>query len=55
MNIATASFNSLTAHAKDYFQSEGKPDFFGLNEAMEQGTYENVKRHILVFNEPYKA
>ena len=52
VNIATASFNSLTAHAKDYFQSEGKPDFFGLNEAMEQGTYENVKRHILVFNEP---
>lgn len=55
VNIATASFNSLTAHAKDYFQSEGKSDFFGLNEAMEQGTYENVKRHILVFNEPYKA
>lgn len=55
VNIATASFNSLTAHAKDYFQSEGKYDFFGLNEAMEQGTYENVKRHILVFNEPYKA
>ena len=55
VNIATASFNSLTAHAKDYFQSEGKPDFFGLNEAMEQGTYENVKRHILVFNEPYDA
>ena len=55
VNIATASFNSLTAHAKDYFQSEGKPDFFGLNEAMEQGTYENVKRHILVFNEPYEA
>lgn len=55
VNIATASFNSLTAHAKDYFQSEGKHDFFGLNEAMEQGTYENVRRHILVFNEPYKA
>lgn len=55
VNIATVSFNSLTAHAKDYFQSEGKHDFFGLNEAMEQGTYENVKRHILVFNEPYKA
>ena len=33
VNIATASFNSLTAHAKDYFQSEGKHDFFGLNEA----------------------
>ncbi len=55
VNIATASFNSLTAHAEQYFRSEGKHDFFGLNEAMEQGTYENVKRHILVFNEPYKA
>lgn len=55
VNIATASFNSLAARAEQYFRSEGKHDFFGLNEAMEQGTYENVKRHILVFNEPYNA
>lgn len=54
VNIATASFNSLTAHVEKYMESTGKHNFFDLNEAMVQGTYENVKRHILVFNEPYQ-
>ena len=55
VNIATASFNSLTAHVEKYKASTDKHNFFDLNEAMVQGTYENVKRHILVFNEPYQA
>ena len=55
MNIATASFNSLTAHVEKYMASTDKHNFFDLNETMVQGTYENVKRHILVFNEPYQA
>lgn len=54
VNIATASFNSLTAHLEKYMESTDKHNFFDLNEAMVQGTYENVKRHILVFNEPYQ-
>lgn len=54
VNIATASFNSLTAHVEKYMESIDKHNFFDLNEAMVQGTYENVKRHILVFNEPYQ-
>ena len=54
VNIATASFNSLTAHVEKYMASIDKHNFFDLNEAMVQGTYENVKRHILVFNEPYQ-
>ena len=54
VNIATASFNSLTAHVEKYIASTDKHNFFDLNEAMVQGTYENVKRHILVFNEPYQ-
>ena len=54
VNIATASFNSLTAHMEKYMVSTDKHNFFDLNEAMVQGTYENVKRHILVFNEPYQ-
>lgn len=54
MNIATASFNSLTAHVEKYMESTDKHNFFDLNEAMAQGTYENVKKHILVFNEPYQ-
>ena len=55
VNIATASFNSLTAHVEKYMASTDKHNFFDINEAMVQGTYENVKRHILVFNEPYQA
>ena len=54
VNIATASFNSLTAHVEKYIESSDKHNFFDLNEAMAQGTYENVKKHILVFNEPYQ-
>ena len=54
VNIATASFNSLTAHVEKYMVSTDRHNFFDLNEAMVQGTYENVKRHILVFNEPYQ-
>ena len=55
VNIATASFNSLTAHVEKYMASTDKHNFFDLNEAIVQATYENVKRHILVFNEPYQA
>ena len=54
VNIATASFNSLTAHVEKYMESTDKHNFFDLNEAMVQGTYENMKKHILVFNEPYQ-
>ena len=54
VNIATASFNSLTAHVEKYMASTDKHNFFDLNEAMVQGTYENMKRHILVFNEQYQ-
>ena len=54
VNIATASFNSLTAHVEKYMESTDKHNFFDLNEAMAQGTYENVKKHILVFNDPYQ-
>ena len=47
VNIATASFNSLTAHVEKYMASTDKHNFFDLNEAMVQGTYENVKRIFL--------
>ena len=50
INIATANFDSLTLSAEGYFQTEGKHDYFKLNEAMVRGVYENVKRHILIFN-----
>ena len=50
INIATASFDSLTREAGKYLSAEGKHDYFGLNEAMVQGVYLNVKNHIRIFN-----
>lgn len=50
INIATASFDSLTREAKKYLAGEGKHDYFGLNEAMVYGVYVNVKEHIRIFN-----
>lgn len=53
VNIATASFNSLMKRVEEYMASEGGHNYFDLNLAMAEGTYENVKRHIEVFNTPY--
>lgn len=53
VNIATASFKALTKKAEEYLAQEGNHNFFDLNKAMTQGTYENVKRHIEVFNKPF--
>lgn len=50
VNIATASFNRLTMRAEEYLRTDAGHTYFGLNEAMVQGTYENVKHHIEVFN-----
>ncbi|WP_077612530.1 class II fructose-bisphosphate aldolase [Clostridium sp. Marseille-P2415] len=50
VNIATASFDSLTREAAKYLGSGGKHDYFGLNEAMVRGVYDNVKQHIRIFH-----
>lgn len=50
VNIATASFNSLTKEVERYMAGTEKHNYFDLNEAMVRGTYENVRRHIHVFN-----
>lgn len=49
VNIATASFHRLTKRAEEYLRTETAHNYFDLNEAMVQGTYENVKHHIEVF------
>lgn len=54
VNIATASFNSLANSAEKYMQGEGKHNYFDLSTSMVNGTYENVIRHINVFNTPYQ-
>ena len=50
INIATASFDCLAKKAKVYCDTVETPDYFALSEQMAQGVYENVKRHINVFN-----
>lgn len=50
VNIATASFNSLTKKVEEYIAQPGAHNYFNLNEAMVEGVYENVKKHIRVFN-----
>ncbi|MFR2775848.1 MAG: class II fructose-bisphosphate aldolase [Anaerostipes sp.] len=50
VNIATASFKSLTKQAEEYLSTEGAHNYFDLNAAMVLGTYKNVKHHIEVFN-----
>ena len=51
INIATASFDALAVSAKKYSDScAGKPDYFTLSSAEATAVYENVKRHIQIFN-----
>lgn len=50
INIATASFTAYTQSAITYLDSSPNPDFFGLSSASVQGVYENVKKHIHIFN-----
>lgn len=50
INIATASFQALTCKAEAYFTTQSGCDYFGLNEKMVEGVYENVLHHIMVFN-----
>lgn len=53
VNIATASFNSLTRRVEQYMRIGEIHNYFDLNTAMVIGVYENVKRHMEVFNVPY--
>ena len=50
INIATASFDALTKYSKNYLANNDKVDYFSLSSQMVEGVYQNVKRHILVFN-----
>ncbi len=50
INIATANFDSLTNSAEKYFKTSGSHNYFSLNEAMVEGVYKNIKRHINIFN-----
>ena len=50
INIATASFDNLAAYAKAYCDNKEKANYFELSACEVEGVYQNVKRHIKVFN-----
>ena len=50
INIATASFDHLAKYAKAYSDSVETPDYFALSAKMSEGVYENVRKHIEIFN-----
>ena len=50
INIATASFDAFARASKTFTAKMDTPDYFGLSAANAEAVYENVKRHILVFN-----
>lgn len=50
INIATASFDCLAVAAKKYCENTDKLSYFGLSEAETEGVFDNVKKHILIFN-----
>lgn len=48
-NIATASFDAVTNAAKAMCNTDGV-NYFKLSQAMQDAVYENVKKHIKIFN-----
>lgn len=51
INIATASFDALSSYAKAYCDNkQGKPNYFELSSCEVEGVYQNVKKHIEIFN-----
>ncbi len=49
VNIATASFDAVARSAKEASLVE-KPNYFNLSQNMANAVYENVKKHIRIFN-----
>ena len=50
INIATANFDAAADGIRAYCARHDTSGFFGLHEAAVQGVYENILRHIAVFN-----
>jgi fructose-bisphosphate aldolase class II len=49
VNIATASFDAVAKAAKEVTLVD-KPNYFNLSQSMADAVYENVKKHIKIFN-----
>lgn len=54
LNVATATFLSVENAVRNYCKNE-KRDYFLMSDAMVQGAYDNVSRHIKIFQSENKA
>ena len=50
INIATASFDAMTEADREYLEKNPDGNYFGLSSSGIRGVYENVMKHIHVFN-----
>lgn len=55
INIATASYDSVAAHCKQLASDKPEANYFDFSSAAVDGTYENVKKHMEIFNLKDKA
>lgn len=51
INIATASYDSVASHIKQTVAANPKANYFDISDAAVQGAYENIKKHMLIFNQ----
>lgn len=49
INIATSSYEAVSAHVKQIAHEKEDATYFDFSSAAAAGTYENVKRHIAIF------
>ena len=55
INIATATFNSVEESVRKLYVDNEKKDYFTLQATEVQGAYENVKKHMDIFESVNKA
>ncbi|CUO72264.1 class II aldolase [Clostridium perfringens] len=55
INIATATFNSVEESVRKLYLDNEKKDYFTLQATEVQGAYENVKKHMDIFESVNKA
>ena len=55
INIATASYDASARQIKTVYQEKPEANYFNFSDAIVQGTYQNVKKHMEIFGLLNKA
>ena len=55
INIATASYDSVAREIKAVHAAKPEANYFDFSDAAVQGTYKNIKKHMLIFGLQDKA